>query len=279
MSRGAAAAFVAALFLVVNAAPAFADTSQATAKAVSLTLFNAPVVDSGLRTSSNDGSGETTSGPTAPALSVLGTQSVLSAGVLTQQTVARNDGSSAACAGVVGAGGIVSIGQDGNCAVDQATPGGVVIDLAPLTTLKADAILAQCTASSTGQPTAKVTIVNGVVTTGTPPNTTTLLNLPLNAAPNTGLSVPNVLTLTLNEQPANQTAGTVTTTALHLQLLGGVNNGADLKIGEVACGPNATTEAVPAMVAKGLPVALGSVAVLGGGVLVMRRRRRISAVV
>src|SRR5581483_535902 len=145
--------------------------------------------------------------------------------------------------------------------------------------LKADAILAQCTASSTGQPTAKVTIVNGVVTTGTPPNTTTLLNLPLNAAPNTGLSVPNVLTLTLNDQPANQTAGTVTTTALHLQLLGGVNNGADLKIGEVACGPNATTEAVPAMVAKGLPVALGSVAVLGGGVLVMRRRRRISAVV
>lgn len=273
LTRGVTAAVAAAVLLVVTALPAYADTSQAAARAASLTLLNTPVVDTGTRTSSNDGSTETTSGPTSPALSVLGGQSVLSAGVLTQQTIARNDGTSAACAGVVGAGGLVSIGNDGNCAVQQATPGGVVVNLAPATTLTADAILAQCTASSTGPPTAKVTIVNGVVTTGTPPTQATLLNLPVNAAPNTGLSVPGVVTLMLNEQPASEPAGTISTTALHLQLLGGVNNGADLRIGEVTCGPNATTSPTPAIVGRGLPVALGGVAAIGGVAVVVRRRR------
>jgi hypothetical protein len=263
---------IAAVLLLVSAGPARADTSQASARAVSLTLFQQPVVDSGTATATNDGSGETKTGPTSPALGVLGAQSVLGAGVLAQNAVSRNDGTSAACAGVVGAGGIIQIGPAGDCAVSQASPGGVVLNLAPLTTLTADAILAQCTAASNGTTTSTVTIVNGKVTTGTPPVETTLLSLPLHADPNTGLSIPAVVTLMLNEQTSPPPAGSVATSALHLQLLGGLGTGANLTIGAVACGPNASTNEIPTFVAKGLPLSALVVGGIGATVWVHRRR-------
>jgi hypothetical protein len=63
---------------------------------------------------SNDGTGETKSGTVNPPVSALPDQAVLSLGVLAQDAVARDDGTSAACAGVAGDGGsVVEIGDTG----------------------------------------------------------------------------------------------------------------------------------------------------------------------
>jgi hypothetical protein len=268
-----------AALLLVAAPAALADTSQASGRAATLQLVGQPLVDTGVRAASNDGSGETVTGPTSPTLGVLGGQNVLAAGVLAQAARANNDGTSAACAGAVGAGGVIQIGDSGECTAQNGAPGGVVVNLAPLTTLTADAIFASCTAASDGTTSATVSIVNGKVVTGLPGAQTTLLNLPLNAAPNTGLSIPSVVTLMLNEQPANQEPGSITTTALHLQVLGALNGGADLKIGEVTCGPNASTNEIPTFVAKGLPLSAAVVGVVGTVWFVRRRRTSAPAAV
>lgn len=265
---------IAGTLLFVTAAPALADTSEASARSVHLSLFGQTVVDTGTVEAANDGTTETTTGPTSPALSLLSGQTVLQAGLLPQNAVAGTDGSSAACAGVLGAGGLIQIGDGGNCAITQGDPGGLVVDLAPLVTLSADAVTAQCTAHSDGSTSVTVTIVNGKVTTGSPPAQSTVLTLPLHAdVPNTGLDVPGIATILLNEQPASQPAGSVTTTALHVHVLDAAAGGLDLSIGTITCGPNGTTGEIPAIVAKGLPLTALVVAVLGTPVVLGRRRR------
>ncbi len=244
--------------VLMGALPAYADTSQATASAATLTVVGQPALSTGTVTAANDGTTETTTGNPNPALSLLGTQTLLTAGVLVQQARAFNDGTSAACAGVVGPGGIVSVGPGGTCAVSGAAPNGVTLLSGVVT---ADAILERCVASSDGTATAHAQIVNAKLL-GVPIN----LTLP-------SITVPGVLTLTIAPATTTGTGGAVTATALHLDalsLLGPPT--AALDLGKVSCGPNAKTQPISAFPTKGLPIA-GGVVALAGGALYIRKRR------
>lgn len=204
-----------------------------------------------------------------------------------QQARAFNDGTSAACAGVVGAGGLVQIGPGGDCTVTGAQPGGVVVNLPVGLTLAADAILAKCTASSNGTTTGSASIVNGRIFNPALP-AITILALPLSAAPNSGLSVPGVLSLLLNKQttgtgpvpnpvppPPEVTGPFIDVEALEITVLGQTVN---VSIGEASCGPNAVAEVIPLVPPEGIPLAVAILAGSGGVAWLWLRRRRAAAV-
>ncbi|MEU1752825.1 choice-of-anchor P family protein [Micromonospora matsumotoense] len=261
--------------VVLAASPALADTSQATATALQISLVGGGLASSGTATATNDGTTESISGNTNPPLSVLGSQTVITAGVLGQDVRAFNDGTSAACAGVLGSGGSITVGVGGSCNV---TPGAAVTltlgtnGLATIT-LVADAIYAQCSATSSPSATGSASLVNARIVSTVLGIPTTLLTLPANPAPNTGLSIPGLLSLVLNGQTSS-TPGQLTVTALDLSALGG--SLAEVTIGSAGCGPNAIAPPVPVIPLAGMPIALGLGAVAagtGGGVLLNRRRR------
>ena len=195
---------------------------------------------------------------------MLGSQTLLSAGVLAQDAVANSDGTSAACAGAVGAGGSIQIGPSGACTATIGTPGGVVLQLG-IETITADAMYASCTAASDGTVTGTATIVNATGAGIVP------LTLPLSPQPNQGVIVPGLASLILNEQATG--TGTITVSALHVTLLG---DAADLTIGTVTCGPNAITEPIPTIPLRGIPLAAAMVGLAGGVVWVRRRRTAVA---
>jgi hypothetical protein len=262
-----------ALFM---SSPAMADTSQSSATALQLTLVGGSLANSGTTTASNDGTTETDTGNTGPSLSILGTQPVISAGVLGQVSRAFADGSAAACAGVVGAGGAITVGATGNCLVTNGTTVTLTlgtIAIAGVTTaitLTADAIYANCGATSAPSATGGATLANAKISGTALGVTTTLLNLTANPGANTTLGITGVLTATLNAQ-STPTTGQINVTALQISALGGAL--ASVTIGAVTCGPDAAASPVPSIPLKGLPVALGLGGVLIGGVLLLRRLR------
>jgi len=286
---GALLTVMATGLLVAGASPALADTSAATAQAAKLTLLGGTLLDTGTVTANNDGTianPGTVVGNTNPGLGTLPGQTLLTAGVLVQQAAANNDGTSAACAGVVGAGGNIQIGPAGNCLVQGAAPGGVVIDAGNLLTITADAILAQCTATSNppagpGGTTASTTLVNAQVKLAG----VTILTLPVNPAPN-GIAlqlppaipplVPSLIGLSLNEQTpvAGPGVPSTTVTALDLNVLGTTVR---VELGKVTCGPNAIAPVVPMIPLKGVPIALATVGAAGVVALTVHRRRRLAA--
>jgi len=282
---GAAMTVLATGLLVAGATPALADTSQATANAATLSLNGGALVTTG--TCSVSHASDSSIPPDVcnqtPPLSVLGTQTAIQAGALVQAAVANPSGpfnstpaTSAACAGLVGPGGIIQIGAGGACT--PTSPGGVVIDAGGLATIRADAILAECTATSNPQGgTFSVQLVNATIQLlgGSP------VPIASNPAPNTVvLGLGALLTLTLNVPLAAPLPGQVGTTALDLSVLGlipGTPPLVHLTIGTVTCGPNAQAPDVPVIPLKGLPIALATVAAVGV-VTVMVRRRRNSVV-
>jgi hypothetical protein len=261
-SRFTALLAMAVVGVLLSATPAFADTSQASATAINLQLFGMPLVSTGTFTASNDGTTQTTSGNATPNLSILGTQSVVSAGVLSQRAVADSNGTSAACAGLVSPGGVLQIGTTGACTPANLVPGGVSL-LGGLIT--ADAIYAQCTASSNGTATATANLVGLKV-----------FGLPLVITGPT-MTIPGIGTLAFGQPQTIGVGGTVTETALHIDVLPLLNGGASLDIGKVTCGPNAATGAVSAFPTKGLPIAGGIVAAVGGVLFIRRRKASASA--
>jgi hypothetical protein len=197
-------------------------------------------------TASNNGtqpSPGTVTGNDNPALSILGSQTLLKVGAMPQHAKALPDGQSTACAGVLGRGGILEIGPNGECTSRKLPTGGVILNLGGVAgqrlTLKADAILAKCRASARGITVAFVELVNASL------NLQTLLGLPVSSVPlpnapsanfTPGLGVlglGNALTLTVNQQSSSG-PHSISTTAVHLKLL----NVLDLSIGNVSCGPN-----------------------------------------
>ncbi len=281
-TRLAAGLGIAGATVLLLAGPAAADTSQATANAATLQLGGSPLATTGLCSSANPGNGAATDTCNqSNTLTVLGTQTAITAGLLVQQTVANAGGTSAACAGLVGTGGTIQIGAAGTCTVTGTpTPGGVVIDLGGLGTVRADAILAECTASSTGASTRRVQLVNATITllggTATP-----LLSEP---APNsTPINLGPLATVTLNEQPAlvpPPPAGSASTTALDLTVLGGLPGAAPLvrlTVGTVSCGPNAVAPPISIFAGPALPMAVTGAAVVGGLFVIQRRRRSLAA--
>lgn len=277
MGRGvllaASSAALVATLVVAQASPALADTSQATARAALLQLNGGSILDTGLVTATNDGtmaSPGVVTGNTTPALSLLGTQTTLTAGVLVQQAVANPDGTSAACAGVVGNGGIVQIGVTGACTATSLPSGGVTLSLPGLVGITADAILAQCTASSSGAVTGSATLINAHVTLlGAP-----LLDLPLSPTIDQGIIIPGITSVVLNDQFTPAGPGSIGVTALDVNVLNLVH----LALGTVTCGPNAAAPPIPAIPLKGAPFAAATVAAAGLVALGVRRRRAAARV-
>ncbi len=265
--------------LVAGASPAMADTSASTANAATLSLGGATLLSTGTCTASNAGPPNPATGP-CPAPTVLA-QSGIQVGVLTQQATAFPDGTSGSCAGLVGAGGTIQIGTGGVCTFTTGPSGGVVIDAGGLATIRADAILAECTASSTGASTTKVELVNATIqllTLGVPVGQA----IPLQSLPAANTPVLNLgalLSLTLNVQPPATTppppAGSVGATALDLSVLGvlGAPPLVHLTVGNVTCGPNAVSPVMPIFPVKGLPIALATLIGVGAVAVIVRRHR------
>ncbi|WP_157563441.1 choice-of-anchor P family protein [Micromonospora chokoriensis] len=264
--------------VVLAASPAMADTSQSSASALQISLLGGGLASSGTASATNDGTTESISGNQNPPLAVLGAQTVITAGVLGQNVRAFNDGTSAACAGVLGTGGTITIGPGGSCLV---TPGaGVTLTLGTsglaTISLVADAIYSSCTATSSPSATGTASLVNARIVSTLLGIETTLLSLPLNPAPNTGLSIPGLIDLTLNGQTSSG-VGQLTVTALNLTALGGALAG--VTIGTSSCGANAIAPPIPVIPLAGAPLALGIGALVAGttGGFSLYRRRRAAA--
>ncbi|WP_428963040.1 choice-of-anchor P family protein [Micromonospora fluostatini] len=264
--------------VMVAASPAMADTSQSTASALQISLVGGGLASSGSASATNDGTTESISGNTNPPLAVLGGQSVITAGVLGQYVRAFNDGTSAACAGVLGSGGSITIGSGGNCTVSPGAEVSLNLGANGLATISlvADALYSSCTATSSPSATGTASLANARIVSTVAGVSTTLLTLPANPAPNTGLSVAGLLNLTLNAQ-SSSTTGQLSVTALNLSAIGGAL--ASVTIGQSSCGPNAVAPPIPVIPLAGVPIALGLsalAATTGGGILLHRRRRAAS---
>lgn len=252
--------------LALSAAPAYATggfTSQASAQALNVTLVGNPAIATTPYTVKNDNGTVTTTGTENPALSVLGSQTSVVAGVLGQQAVANSDGTSAACAGLLSPGGTIQIGTGGTCAVSPGASAAPGVSI-PAIGLTASAIYETCTANAAGQVTSEVHLVDASI------GNTSLASLN-GAAPNSTLNV-GLATVTANYQPAPQTAGSVNATALHITV---ANTVVVVNIGTVTCGPNAAIPGVAVVPLQGLPFAAGG-AGLAALIVVpwyLRRRR------
>ncbi|MBA3267699.1 MAG: hypothetical protein H0T70_05510 [Acidimicrobiia bacterium] len=274
--------------LIGGATPALADTSQATANAAVLELLGNPLITTGtcaVEHESNQSLPDEICNEN-PGL----TGGVLSAGLLSQTAIARAgeapDGSpatSAACAGVVGGNGTIQIGPGDDCQFTSGDPDGVVLDLGGVAQIRADAIIAECNATSVPQGgTATVTFVNASVqllALGLPVGPA--IPLASNPAPNTPvLGLGPLLSITLNQQPPDPApaVGGVGTTALDVTVLGllGQDPLIHLALGTVTCGPNVVAADVPVIPLEGLPIALATVAGVGVIALVVHRRRRLA---
>lgn len=274
-ARVAAAVAGGTALAMLVATPAMADTSQSSASALQISLVGGGLASSGTASATNDGTTESISGNTNPPLTVLGSQTVITAGVLGQDVRAFNDGTSAACAGVLGSAGSISVGAGGTCNVAPGSEVSLTLGTNGLASiaLVADAIYASCTATSSPSATGAASLVNARITSTVLGVTTTLLNLPVNPAPNTGLNVPGILEITLNGQ-SSATPGQLSVTALNISALG--DTLASVTIGEVSCGPNAIAPPIPVIPLAGAPLALGIGAIAaaaGGGFKLYQRRR------
>jgi len=261
--------------VVLAASPALADTSASTANALNMTLVGGTLADSGTTTASNDGTTETNTGTQFPAIGVLGAQTVITAGVLGQVSRAFDDGSSAACAGVLGTGGTLVVGANGACTVTPSAQVVLNLGVVGLATIaiQASAIYANCNATSSPQTASgSATLVNASITSTVAGITTTLLNLPTNPPIGTGLNIPGLVSLQLNAQSSTG-PGQIAVSALQLTALSG--SLASVNIGNVTCGPNAVAPPIPVIPLAGLPIAGGLLAMIVAGGFLMRRRRNL----
>lgn len=280
-----------AVTLGATAALAAPYATQATATAVHLSVISpAVVVDTGTETAANDGSEAQVIDSQQPLISLLGGQTVLTAGALGEVAVANNDGTSAACAGITGQGGAVELSDPQNCTSPGTAP--VVLKLANLAAasvrLEADAITSTCTGLPDGTTTGKSTLVGARLVVDYPLLPDVVVAINTNVAPNTNLLdlvSPTVATLlspvvsvTLNKQtalaplPGEGHFGGLSVTAIEVDALSGAL--ADASLANVTCGPSADLAIVPVVPLAGVPIALGTLAVAGGGVAVVTRKRR-----
>lgn len=242
---------------LATAGSAAADTSVATANAVTVGVLGTSTVSTGTASAANSGSQTTQTSAQTPSLSALSAQSGITAGVAVQTAIAPADGSSLACAGLVGTGGSVTVGSDGTCTVNGGGTGGVQITLVPGTVLRADAVLASCSATSAGATTGAVKLVNAKV------YVSGLATQTLTSAPAAGSSVtvPGVAQLALRSTSTPSGAGSTQVTALTVNLLSGAV--AAVNVGTVTCGANARTVPTDALPGPAAPLSAAALAVLG----------------
>lgn len=128
------------------------------------------------------------------------------------------------------------------------------------------AISSTCTANSDGSFNESSSIANLAIDG---------LTIPANPGPNTTLAIPAVGSVTLNEQVAGPTNGSVTVTAVHIHLNATLLTGAqDIYIASSTCGPYAAP--TPMASGTGLAAGLGALGAAGAVVVivVLNRRRR-----
>jgi len=250
----------------------------------------------------NDGSvvpyAANTTNPTLPPMPVQ-----LTAGVIGARTQAYPNPSdahpaahpsnwlvSAACGGLVSQNGLVQIGADGNCTSTDNTNDGVVVDLAALK-VKAGAIYSSCTVDDQGYWTGTSSLANaGIYTPGALglPDVK-VLDLTANPAPNTGLTVPLLANVMLNQvrivggsldgQPISSNSAPlpadavgINVKALDVSLLG---ESTGLSVGETTCFKQHATplDEIPVVPSRGLPIAAATaIGLLGLGYVGLRRR-------
>lgn len=291
--------------IVSGASPALADTSNASANA--LTVSGIVNLTTGLCTAS----GGATPGPSCTVgTSNSNLSSLVSAALLTQSaTSSTSGGNSAACAGLTGpGGGAITIGPSGQCVAPVNPQAGGVVLLGGLVT--ANAVYATCsdvggvpTGSSTTLSLNPTNTTGGLLSLGgllgslgtvaVNPAVSTPTHLVVTLTPLLGSPV-DLLTLDLNTQSQTGTPPKLTVTALDLKVLTGLtslpalgpvlgNLGltpgsvAEVVIGRVTCGPNSVQPIPPVFPVKGLPIAVATLAIVATGVLVARRRRSTAA--
>jgi hypothetical protein len=122
-----------------------------------------------------------------------------------------------------------------------------------------------CTATPAGA-TGSGTIAGGTISVLGIPTT-----LAADAAPNTTVNLA-IGKIVLNEQTTDPSTGVLTVNAVHITLLGGA--GANLIIGHAQCGGAPATNINPTpMISAPVAAGAGATAVVGGVVMVGRRRR------
>lgn len=249
------AALASALALVPAAA--HADTAKASARALGVTTSLGASVGAGAASATSDGTDPDTGGGSGGAPS---SQDVVTAGLVVSKVRALADGTSAACAGLVGSGGSIQIGADGSCAVNAGS-GGVRIALTPLITVTADALVASCTASSTARGATKTVVTNARLTAP-------LVSTGLSAG-QASAGISGVLALGTGGSSTFAAAGSGGTTALTASVVGGT---VAVDVGRVSCGENAVVVPTPALPLEGWPVVLAgaAVAVVAGRALLRR---------
>ena len=266
-SRGRSLATLAAATFFISfltPTPAGADTSTATARAMAVTSSVGVGASSGTISSTSDGVAPDASDASSP-ISSLGVADLAGAGVLVASTRAEIDGSSAACAGVVGSGGSISIGPAGDCTAVVGTPGQVEIVVSALVSVRADAIVASCKAGSDGTTSTTTSLIGASIQT----SAVSSIGLPTSPSPNTGASVPAVLTLTTHGTSTPSGAGSVAANAIVLDALAST---LAVNVGRVTCGPNTVTVPTPI-------VPLAAIPILGAGLIVgavIARTRRVA---
>lgn len=288
--RIAYAGSAAAMAVVLGATPAFAApfTSEASARALKVSVVSGAVnINTGTEQATNDGTQPTVTDSQQPLISILNGQSIIKAGALVETAAARNDGTSAACAGVTGVGGVVDVGSQTNCVTNNGSGVQINLGTVPLlgtVSIRADAITAKCTGATDGTTMGTSTLANATLVINPFVGQNITVKLKANAAPNTNVLdlvspaiaklLAPVVNITLNEQSTQN--GKITVTALSVDALSG--RLADVQVAKVTCGPSADLAQVPVVPAKGLPVALGTLLMVGlGGAYVVRRRSTVRA--
>lgn len=278
------AAAAAALCMLTTGVAQAATVSQATASAIQITALSTPLVPKSA--AANDGSVPKVVDTVAETIPVIPGTFVVNTGIYDQTAIARNDGSSAACAGIAGSGGALTIGDDGSCSATTAGP--ALINLPGFTLagtgfafrLEASTLYSYCTAGpgdgtdgfSAGSTLANVTLVARATVLGIQGPE---IRIPINANGSFSIPQPFASVISLDVNQVDTTGPKTSATALHIGI--GPNSSIlGLDLGKTTCGDNAATADVPMMpmTPQGLAVSLGTLAVIGGSVYTGRTLRR-----
>jgi hypothetical protein len=291
--------------------PGSADehVSQSTAQAVNLKLAQGALtlaVSNPATSATSDGAATDGPNQAQPAISLLDGQSFLGAGALGEVAEANKDGSSYACSGVVSPGGQIQVGDGGNsCTVTGNGSGGVTLDLSKIPglggalsgvasmTLSADALTAHAYQNGTDPATGgasiaglklHVKLLGGLTEIVLPVDVPSGVNANLLTEVINAITGSSQLSL-VADQISNALSGVVQMTsnwqqpigdpglevsALHISLVNDQAATADLA--HVTVGPNAPQAPTPVFSSQSLPLVLAVIALVGLGVVLIRRR-------
>lgn len=272
LQRAGALGAVLALSTVAWASPALAaGTSQSTAQAINATVGGSTLLTTATSTAINDGSTPLVTQTFTNPIAVTPGQTVVNTGAVSQTANASNVATSSACAGAVGSGGTLTIGNDGTCTLAGATA-PLLVNLGNGLTLSASAIYAQCTAgpSGTGPFTASSVLTDVTLSAAPllPGGSPTVVPIVIGSPIDVSVLTP-LVTVAVNTTSA--TGPTSSATALNI-MVGPNGSLANVTIGQVTCGENATVSNIPMVPLKGAGVAGLTALVVGAGYLTLRRR-------